>query len=198
MGLNNNEGKITYVNISSGRLYTKEKDKQPVYFTDIDGTITKVDFKMEEYQGKHFEVARISLVDKDDKYILQMRVDSGYFRGFCNSPKTGDPLSKINIAPSYKEKDGKPQTTCFVKQNGKALKHAHTLENMGDLPKVNQVTFKGKTEWDGTEQINYWKNWLTGIKWEHEFIAGAKTPLEEIKREKIADSFVDAANDLPF
>ena len=199
MGLNNNDNKATFVNISEGRLYTKEKDKERQYFTDIDGTITKVEFKDEEYQGQQFEIAKITLVDKDDRYILQMRTDSGYFRGFCNSLKSSpNPTERINIAPSSKEKDGKPQTTCFVKQYGRALKHAHTMDNMGDLPQVKQVTFKGKTQWDGTEQINYWKNWLLSIKWDHELVAGASNTAEAIKKQETVDTFMNAPDDLPF
>jgi len=199
MALNNNDNRATFVNISNGQLYTKEKDKERQYFTDIDGTITKVEFKDEEYQGQNFEVAKITLVDKDDRYILQMRTDSGYFRGFCNSLKSSpNPTEKINIAPSSKEKDGKPQTTCFVKQYGRALKHAHTLNNMGDLPQVTKVTFKGKDQWDGTEQIAYWKKWLSSINWDHEIVAGATTIQEKAAAQNTVDSFVDAADDLPF
>lgn len=199
MGLNNNDNRATFVNISNGQLYTKEKDKERQYFTDIDGTITKVEFKDEEYQGQHFEVAKITLIDKDDRYILQMRTDSGYFRGFCNSLKSSpNPTEKINIAPSSKEKDGKPQTTCFVKQYGRPLKHAHTKDNPGDLPQVKEVTFKGKTQWDGTDQINYWKNWLINIKWEHELIASAPTPQQAVEREKVKEEYMSAADDLPF
>ena len=200
MGLNNNDNRATFVNISEGRLYTKEKgDKERNYFTDIDGTITRVEFKDEEYQGQKFEVAKITLVDNDDRFILQMRTDSGYFRGFCNSLKSSpNPTERINIAPSSKEKDGKPQTTCFVKQYGRALKHAHTKDNMGDLPQVNKVTFKGKEQWDATEQIEYWKKWLSSIKWEHEMIASATTPQQKIERQKTVDTFTEAADDLPF
>lgn len=200
MGLNNNDNRATFVNISEGRLYTKEKgDKERSYFTDIDGTITKVEFKNEEYQGQHFEITKIHLVDKEDKYILQMRTDSGYFRGFCNSLKSSpNPTEKINIAPSSKEKDGKPQTTCFVKQYGRALKHAHTQANPGDLPQVKAVEFKGKTQWDGTEQIAYWKKWLSGIQWEHEFIASSSTPQQTTERKQTEETYVSAPDDLPF
>lgn len=197
MGLNQNEGKLTFVNISNGRLYTKSKDQPPVYYTDIDGTITKVDFSKEEYQGKQFEVAKFTMVDKGDKFVLQMRVDSGYFRGFCNSLRTGDPTMPINISPSYKEKDGKPQTTCFVKQFGKVLKFAFTKDHMGDYPQLEQITFKGQTQWDGTKQIEYWKKWLSSIQFTHEAVI--EDERKELSAPPTEKTFVeDNGSDLPF
>lgn len=193
MGLNNNEGKLTFVNISNGRLYTKAKDQQPVYYTDIDGTIIKVDFAQEEYQGKQFEVAKFTMTDRGEKFVLQMRVDSGYFRGFCNSLRTGDPTMPINVTPSYKEKDGKPQTTCFIKQFGKTLKFSFTKDNMGDLPPVEQVTFKGQTQWDGSKQLEYWKKWLQSIQFTHEAVI--EDERKELSTPSPAKTFTD--DDMP-
>lgn len=167
MGLEKNTGKMTFVNISNGRLYTKEKNEQPEYFGSIDGIISEVKFKEEEYEGKKYEKAEIILFDGEERFCLGMRTDSGYFRGFCNSLKTGNPTGRMKISPSYKVKDEKPQTTCFVQQNGKALKHAYTLDNIGDLPPVQQVQFKGKIQYDGTAQIKFWKDWLSSIRFDN-------------------------------
>lgn len=196
MGLNNSAGAATFVNISKGRLYTKEKDKAPNYFTDIDGTITNVSFEERDFRGDKFEIAKFVLADNNDKFILQMRTDSGYFRGLCNSLKTGDPTDRINIAPSYKEIDDKPQSTCFVKQYGKVLKHAYAKDRMGDLPPVDIVTFKGKTQYDGSNQVEFWKKWLLSIKFNHPVLAGAPTPLVNADLDNINNK--DLADDLPF
>lgn len=193
MGLNNNTDRPTYVNISKGRLFTKEKDKLPVYFTDIDGTITGISFEENEYKGDKFEIVKVSLIDNGDKYVLQMRTDSGYFRTFVNSLKMGNPTERLNIAPSYKEVDEKPQATIFVKQYGKPLKHFYTKEKQGDLPQMESVTFKGKVQWDATKQIEFWKKWLLSIRFTHEAIAGTPTPLVPID-----EINSDSESDLPF
>lgn len=197
MGLTNNDNQATFVNISNGQLYTKEKDRERRYFTNIEGTITKVEFNAEEYQGKNFEVAKFTLVDGEDRFILQLRTDSGYFRGLCNSLKTGNPVERVTISPNSKEKDGKQQTTCFVKQYGKVLKHAFTLANMGDLPQVKSVVFKGQKQWDGTEQIEYWKNWLLALKFQHELIAQEET-LPQHRQVNNTPEPIGAPDDLPF
>jgi len=197
MGLNNNMDRPTYVNISKGRLFTKEKDKLPVYFTDIDGTITGVSFEENDFKGDKFEIVKFKISDNGDNYILQMRTDSGYFRGLCNSLKSGIPTERVNITPSYKEIDDKPQSTCFVKQYGKVLKHTYTKDKQGDFPQVEVVTFKGKTQYDGSAQIEFWKRWLNSLNFKHEIIADAPMPQTDNKQEKTFIE-VDESSDLPF
>lgn len=166
MGLENTQGKrITFVNISTGKLYTKEAGKEPVFYTELTAFITKVDFRTDEYNGQNFEVAEFNLFEDGVKYVLKVRTDSGYFRGLANSLKSGNPKEKFTIIPNYKEEDGKTKTTCFVKQNGISLKHAHTKANMGDLPQATMVMYKGKEVVDSTNQINYWKKFLTNADW---------------------------------
>lgn len=166
MGLQNNQNqRITFVNISKGKLYTKEKDKDAIFYTEIYAYITKVDFRQDEYNGQKFEVAEFNLLDNGEKYVLKLRTDSGYFRGLANSLKSGNPKEKFVIIPNYKEEEGKTKTTCFVKQNGNALKHAHTLNNPGDLPPAEKLNFKGKEMWDSSKQTEFWKKFLTNANW---------------------------------
>jgi hypothetical protein len=192
MGLQNiSDGKMTFVNIKQGKLIVKEKDKEPIHYTELLGYIIKVEFKDDEYQGKHFEIAKFYIDDTENRFCLQMRIDSGYFRGLVNSLKSGNPKEKFLIKPNYQEKDGKPKTTCFVSQEGKVLKHAHTLSNMGDLPPAEKINFKGNEVWDSTKQMNYWKNWLSSIDWYNPNIVSIK---EEIP--SVMESLGD--DDLPF
>ena len=199
MSLETNTGKATFVNIKEGKLYTKEKEKEPIFFDAISGTITGVGFKKDEYQGKPYEKMELTIMDGEEKYILSMRVDSGYFRGFCNSLKTGKPTERIRIAPSSKNVNDRPQTTCFVSQNNQPLKHAFTLAHPGELPQMEKVQFKGQEFWDGSKQIEFWKNWLSSIKWEHPLFASEKyTPPIETKTYEPITSDNEPADDLPF
>jgi hypothetical protein len=196
MGLqNSNDAKMTFVNIKQGKLVVKEKDKEPIYYTDLLGYIMKVEFKDDEYQGKQFEIAKFYIVDVDNRFCLQMRTDSGYFRGLVNSLKSGNSKDKFLIKPNYQEKDGKPKTTCFVSQEGKVLKHAHTLSNMGDLPPAEKINFRGTETWDSTKQLQYWKNYLLNMEWYNPNLPTENTPTpkkEEIEIESLED------DDLPF
>lgn len=194
MGLEKNQGKLIFVNIKEGKLYTKPKDGEIQFFDKLSGTITKVEFAEDEYQGNKYEKAKFLMVDGDDKFLFQVRTDSGYFRGLCNKLKTGDPAKPLKISASYKVENEKPQTTCFVEQNGKSLKHAFTKDNPGDFPQLEKISFKGNDMWDGTKQIQYWKDWLLSIKFDHEAIAGTPTSFDEVKPEDITEPL----SDLPF
>ena len=165
MGLQNNNTNGTYVHISNGKLVVKENGEQ-VFYDQLTGIITNVEFVIEEYNQKQFEVVRFTLQDGDDKYILKIRTDSGYFRGFVNALKMANITQPIVVSPSSKEENGKTRTTCFLRQNGKPLKHAFTKDNMGDLPQVERVTLNGIEHWDSTKQLIYWKTWLMSITWQ--------------------------------
>ena len=164
MGLENGSKKMTYLNISNGKLVYKETgngSEEKKSADSVSGVVKKVEFCDDEYNGQSFNKAKITISDGGEiDYLLQMRTDSGYFRGFCNSLRSGNPLGDIKICPSAKEVNGKKQITCFVQQDGKWLKHFFNKDNNGDLPVLEKVNFKGKDIYDGTAQVNYWKEWL--------------------------------------
>jgi hypothetical protein len=154
----------TFVNIKQGNLVIAKKNEQgepdSETFASIKGVIFKVEFIEEEFKGKKYEKAKIYLTSDNKNYILQMGTDSGYFRGFCNSLKSGSPTKELTITPSSKEVNGKNQTTCFIEQNGKFLKHFYTKDFNGDLPPLEKVEFKGVVHYDNKKQIEFWKKWL--------------------------------------
>jgi hypothetical protein len=153
--------KIIYVNIKEGKLVVRLPDKTLKEYASLEGVIRKVLFVNEEYDGKKFEKAKFYINAIGETHILQMRIDSGYFRGFCNSLRSSSyPTEILEITPHFNKADGKTKTTCFVKQNGVTLKHFFTKNNMGDLPSLEIHEFKGQPMYDNVKQIEYWKNWL--------------------------------------
>lgn len=164
MGLETANKKIMYLNISNGKIAYKDSNGEKKTADSIFGTIKRVEFVDEEYQGQTFNKAKITISDDSDcDYVLQMRTDSGYFRGLCNCLKSGKPLGIVKIVPSLKEVNGKKQITCFVQQENKWLKHFFNKENVGDLPPLEKVSFRGKDLLDGSKQIEYWKKWMNSI-----------------------------------
>jgi len=157
----NTSEKVTYVNIKEGKLVVKQSDKTLKEYKAIEGVIRKVVFNQEEFDGKKFERAKFYINAVGEMLILQMRTDSGYFRGLCNSLRSSNAIKQmLEIQPYYSKQDGMPKTTCFVIQNGTALKHFFNKNNLGDFPQLETHEFKGQTMYDGTKQIEYWKNWL--------------------------------------
>lgn len=164
-GLQKNQNNGMFVNIKEGSLVIKGKDGNMETYDSLEGIIEKVEFLVEEYEGKKIEKVKFFVNAVGEVYILQIKTNSGYFRGLCNSLRSSsNPKSMVKIVPSLKKDEkGKPKSTCFVGQNGTTLKHAFTKDNMGDLPDLEKVTFKGEIHYDNTKQIEYWKNWLFSV-----------------------------------
>jgi hypothetical protein len=191
-GLVNEEKKgVIFLNIKEGKLVSKKENGETESFDGVRGTLIKIEFVKDEYEGRTFEKARIMIKYQDDVYLLQMKLDSGYFRGFCNSLKSGNPKEEIYIKPSLsKDEQGRNNATCFVKQGSSFLKHAYTKNNMGDLPDLKVVNFGGKTLYDNTEQVAFWKNWLDSV-----INTKNNEPIENNQNIEESNDFND---DLPF
>ena len=191
-GLQKNQANnATYVNIKEGALVVKTKDAVLESYDSLEGVIEKVEFLTELYEGKNVEKAKFFVNAIGELFILQVKTNSGYFRGLCNSlASSTTPKDMLKIVPSFKKDDkGKPKSTCFVGQNGKFLKHAFTKENMGELPDLDKVTFKGEVQYDNTKQIEFWKNWLNNVY---------NTTNRIVETNDIEDSDDEFIDDLPF
>lgn len=164
-GLVNEEKKgVIFLNIKEGKLVAKNESGELNTYDGVSGIIKRVEFVQDEYEGKTFEKARITIKKDSEVYMLQIKLDSGYFRGFCNSLKTGNPNEEVYIKPSLTKDDkGRNSSTCFVKQGNYYLKHAYNRNNMGDLPELKVMTFGGKTIYDNTDQLAFWKRWLDKV-----------------------------------
>jgi hypothetical protein len=193
MSLSNAKPKV-YVNIAEGKFAIKNyKTNERELYDNLTGRLVKVEIKDESYQGKTYKKAYFDIADNIDTYTLGLRVNSGYFRTFVNSLKSGNVNKIITISAVVNERNGKSNSVIFVKQDGKVLKHFHTKDNMGDLPPVEQIVFQGQINYDNTKAMEYWIKWLESLKFE--------TYNEEVaKKEIINDDFeqLDMDEDLPF
>jgi hypothetical protein len=158
--LKKNNRDVTYVNIKLGKLVIKKEDNTNEYFDSIEGVITNIDFEEKEYQDRKYEIAKISLNNVGDRFLLTMGVDSGYFRWFINFLRSANPTEMVTIKPRYSEADGKKVSKCFVDQNGKALKAFFKKDSMGDFPQMKVTEVDGKTFYDSSDQLAYWKVWV--------------------------------------
>lgn len=161
MGLGNNRGNLTFVNISEGLFYTGKKADGKT-FTDLTGIITDLELGTDTYDGKTFEILNITVVDADGNYKLKLRFESGYARCFCNMIENIDLSAQVVLAPKWEKGDGtKPgKGSLFMIQHGKPIKHRYTKAEPGDLPQLEKVSFKGQDMWDNTKQQKYYREML--------------------------------------
>jgi len=204
MGLIKESSGKTFVNISKGRFFTREAGKEPVFYGELEGYISSINFKNDQYNGKEFELLQVHVSDETEQFIVQMRTDSGYFRTFCNALKSGDIYQKFRFSPYYKEENGKPKTVLFLKQNSVTLKFYHTVNNMGDLPSLEKINFRGQEVWDGSKQIAYWKKYLSSLNFMSSLPEKEVTALELVTKgvtenkpkSDLLEGFIE--DDLPF
>lgn len=68
-------------------------------------------------------------------------------------------LSKeMKLEPSMQEVDGKMKSSLFIKQDGVNIKHAYTKDHPNGLPDMEQITRRGKLEWDDTKRLDFLYN----------------------------------------
>lgn len=190
--INNSQGSIIYLKVINGQIIKKNKDKSFESYTEISGTIIDVKYEMDRYKESTFEMAKVYIRDGNETYCLQMRTESGYFRGLCNSLKSGDISNPVLLKPHIDTRENS-KTTIFVKQHGEWLKHFHPKDNLGDCPEVKIVIFKGKEQKDGTEQTEFFKRWLISQNWGGQ---KDKTIKDAVKERNNFDE--ELPDDLPF
>jgi hypothetical protein len=164
MGLSNNTGSITYLNMKQGKFARKNANGDIELFDSVSGVIKDVRFENDEYQGSKFRKLLLTLEDAGTKYLVQVRTDSGYFRGLTNSIANADVSQEVKLIANSKTGDnGKPQTTIFVNQNGKAMKWKWSKDNQGELPELEKVKVKGQYVYDNSKQLEFFEKFWTNI-----------------------------------
>lgn len=203
MGLETNSGGFLYLNIKNGKIAYKTKDGEKKETDAVSGIITAVKFEDKEYEGKKYVQCALTIVDGEEKFLLQMSQESGYFSTFCNALRTGDPIKRLKITPWIQVDGIKKKSGVFVEQFGKSLKWYSTKSDPKDVPPMESTVFGGKTLWSSEKQQAYWKNWLMSIKWDNEFLASSLSQTNSnstANSEAITDitPISDENDDLPF
>lgn len=197
MGLGNDTTRFTYVNIKKGQLVIKKGDQTEV-FNYVEGVLTGLDIREDEYQGNKYKKLCLTMTDKNESYQLQMKMESGYCRAFCNMIENVNLTMPFKIEPKMEEVGDKKNTKVFISQGGTNLKWKYTKDNPGELPLLEKITFKGKEAWDNTNQQAYYTDMLLNkIKpmLQHSILAGPAHQLDEVPN---ASDITEPIDDLPF
>jgi hypothetical protein len=155
-----NKKKTHWVKIKDGKLSYWNGEKELI-FDEMQGIVSDIFFKDDEYQGRTFTLALFTLFCDAEKYILSINTDSSYFRSFCNYLRSADITKNVLIRPKITEDEGKKKYSIFLQQEGKWLKAYYTKLHPGDFPQLVVHEIAGKKVYDNTLQIAFWKNWLT-------------------------------------
>lgn len=176
MGLGQNDGSLTFVNISKGKLVIK-KDGEVKTFGYLEGQLVDIEVLEDEYNNEKYLKLSLKIKDGAETYLLQMRLDSGYGRAFCCIIPNANLEWPMKISPSFKDDRG----GLFIKQNGFPLKWYFNKENPRDLPQLKKVKVGNRDMWDNSDQQAYFINMLMlkiKPKLKHEILAGPATPVD--------------------
>lgn len=195
MSLNNNR-KGTFVNLVDGKFVIKNlKTGEKEIYDNLTGRIVGFTLKDDNIKGKVDKRILLQIVDNIDTYLLEIRLDSGYFRTFCNSLKSGNPKKIITLSALCKPlPNGKKNTVMFVIQDGKTLKHFHKKDNMGDCPETEIYTIKGETIYDNSEKIAFYIEWLKSVN----FSDSGNGIITDAEKKEIIEEDGDEIGDIEF
>lgn len=116
-------------------------------------TAKLVDIRVQD--GTYGKTWNFVFKDKEEPYTLQLSYSNSFSTAFLKMLPNIDLTKEMKISPSVKDVDGKPRSSLFVNQDGKAIKHAYSKENPNGLPPMEQVTVKGTLVWDDTKRLEF-------------------------------------------
>jgi len=152
--------KLYWIRIKDGK-FVYWNGKQEIFYDEMKGQIISYYIKENEYNGQKFEECIFTIMCESEKYLLSFRVDSSYFRIFCNYLPNLDLNENVLIKVKMDIIQNKKKGAIFVKQFEKWIKAFYVKDNMKDYPGPKIIDLGQKVIYDNTDQINYWKAYLS-------------------------------------
>jgi hypothetical protein len=167
MGLKESSSQKVYLSFFGGKVVRRVKEDFPgavsrttklgsvVWekpYGSIEGILTDINIKEHDDYGKQFE---LTLADGEDTYMLTFPYSSSHSKGFLMSVENCDLKLPIEFCPYMFHEDGKDKHVLSLKQRGNKIARKYTKETPNGLPQMEQVKFKGKLQWDDTEQMAF-------------------------------------------
>lgn len=161
MGLGSGSGgSISWLALKNGKFVKGKKDEQQTLYDFLEGTVTGIEFRDAEYNGDKWREVAISVSDSGVTYKFGVKVGSGYGKQLLAKLANADLSKPMKLEPTASEEGGQKRTGFFVTQ-GKALKQLWTRDNPNGMPQMTSVVFKGKTQWDDSEQVAFIEKYYT-------------------------------------
>lgn len=172
MGLNKNEGRRTFLNISDGKIVrqhqnpvegvttTRENKNGKVvheeFFKSVSGVLKNIRSKETPF-GMVWEV---SIEDNGEDFVLSWNYSSRYTNHFFRALPNVYLSKEITVNPwSMKDKSDASKTAIGMSlyQDGKKIEFAYSKEEPGDMPELKQKKVKGKAVWDDSDQLEFFE-----------------------------------------
>lgn len=173
------------------------KDEQP--YSELEGKITKLFYKDEEYEGNAIHKLAIVLQDNEGEiYQLALNVEStsyGDFVKYLASVK--NPFAPISLLPKINVQNinGKEvvRRNLLISQNGEFAKAYFTKENPNGLPAWHSAKVGNKVVTDKSDYLDFLEKFVTD-----NFINKLPTETVIVDEPSNEDISGDMDDDLPF
>lgn len=147
---------------------TKEgKVVHELKFGYVEGIITDIRIKQNEFNGETIKSWALTIYDVGDTYQLEVGVKGGYGNSLIKSLANPavDFTQPIKLTPWMKVVNEKKKTAIYVSQGDKQIDWYFTKETPNGLPDATTVKFHGKDVWDFYEQMQFLEKYVeTKIK----------------------------------
>ena len=125
-----------------------------LFFDSFSGYLKSINIKDGEY-GKQWV---FGFEANGKRFYWNVNFSNNFATQFLKILPNIDLSQPIKLSPSSKIVDGKPQSSLFVNQGDKVMKHAYTKENPNGLPPLELIKVKGKDTWDDTKRLEFLQN----------------------------------------
>lgn len=151
-----------YLRIKNGKIYVGKDLETP--YDEIEGKITNLYYKDEEYEGTPQRKLIIVLSDGDETYQLGLNVESSNYGSLVSFLPNVDITKTLTLHPKSQAeiKDGKEVTRngILVSQDGKFAKSYFSKENTHGLPAWERATVGKKVVTDKSAYLEFLENFV--------------------------------------
>lgn len=138
-----------YLTIREGKVARKDGENWVLY-NSVSGKIEEIGTRENKFGEQE---CFIVLNDMGERYQLQLKLASSYFRAFASMANNIDANAAVEFVPVLKEENGKKNVGLILMQGGSAVKWAHTKSNPNGMPEPEVMTKKsGEKIYDWSER----------------------------------------------
>lgn len=154
---------LKFIRLRDGKFYIGKDKDQP--FGELEGTITGLRYKDEEYEGAPLRKLIVNLIDGDEQYQLGLNCESRNYTSFISFLKNVDIAQPIVLVPKVEEgeKDGKAfkNNSLLISQKGTYAKGYFTKADMHGAPDWKKVKVGKKVVLDKQAYLEFMENFVT-------------------------------------
>ena len=163
-------------------------------FKGIEGEFKSLDFVTNEFEGKTYEVAILTLYNDGVDYKLQLSLNSGVGRGIVNSIVSNKSIDVVKVEVYIASKTGRPSAMVYV-NNDKAT-WALTWDEQMELSEITKNKKGEVVDSDYSALIAKFKELASEVKIGL-MDRSIPSPIQEAAK-KVAVEEEDDDDDLPF